>query len=164
MFYEPRSYTIGVSIKRMVDTKPDAEELAETNRLSLDIEGVDLPANDDARQALLDRIEDEVNEIIEDEDLSANGARARTGHQYTQIPSHCPRCEHPLMIRQPVTLEDELPSETHASIFCSQCGYGGGAVYQLVDIQKNKYDAELGGEAYRSEVGDREIYPEYHSY
>lgn len=91
--------------------------------------------------------------------ITANGARARISHQYVQIPSHCPRCKQPLTIQQPVTLEDELPSETRTSIFCSQCGYGSGAVYQLVDIQKNKYDAEFGREAYRSEVGTERSIP-----
>lgn len=148
----------------MVESKPDSEDLAETSRLSIDIEGIDLPTNDDARQALLDTIESEVDEILEEEDLSANGARARTGHHYAQVPPDCPRCEHPLTIRHPVTLEDELPTETHASVFCSQCGHGGGAVYSLVDFQKNKYDAELGGETYRSEVTDRVVFPEYHPY
>lgn len=148
----------------MPEFPPDSDELAETSRLSIDIEGIDLPTDDDARQALLDEIEDEVNEIIEDEGLSANGARAKTGHQYAQIPPHCPRCEHPLTIRHPVTLENELPAETHCSVFCSQCGYGGGVTYKLVDVTTNKYVAERKAEIYRSEVADRKVFPEYHSY
>jgi hypothetical protein len=143
---------------------PDTDELAETSHLSIDIDGIDLPTDEDARRELLDKIENEVDEIIEDEGLSGNSARASGGHQYAQIAPHCPRCDHPLTIRNPVTLKDELSPETHTSVFCSQCGYGGGAVYELVDIEKNKYDAELGGETYRSEVNDRTIFPEYHTY
>jgi hypothetical protein len=143
---------------------PDTEELADTNRFSISIEGIDLPTDENARRAMLDRIENEVDEIIEDEGLSGNGARATEGHQHVRIPPQCPRCSYPLTVRQPVTLEDELSDTAHASVFCSQCGYGGGAVYELVDIQKNKYDAELGGEIYRSEVKDRVISPEYLSY
>lgn len=148
----------------MVQSKPEAEDLAKTNRLSIHIEDIDLPTDEDARCALLDRIENKVDEVIESEGLSGNGVNAKEGHQHAQIPPHCPRCDHSLMIRYPVTLEDELPSETHTSIFCTQCGYGGGAVFELIDIEKNKYDADRRAETYRSEVADREVTPEYHSY
>ena len=151
----------------MVDFSPEPEDLAETSRISIDVEGIDLPTDTEVRKAVLNEITEKVDQIIEEEGLSANNARAHTGHRYTQIPPDCPECEHPLTIRRPwaqSNQNEELAGRISYSIYCSQCGYDGGCEYRLTDIQTNKYDSEAKAETYRSEVNDRRIFPEYHSY
>ena len=148
----------------MVESRPDVSEQAKTNRLAIDIEGIDLPDDPDEREALLERIEGEVDRIVDDEGLSGNSATAKAGHQYTQIPGDCPRCDHPLEARRSHTIDDEIPSKTSFTAICSQCGYSGGAIYQLVDIETNKYVPEQRVEMFRSEVQDRNIFPTYLPY
>ena len=148
----------------MVESEPDMSEQATTNRLAIDVKGIDLPDDPEEREALLERIEHEVDRIVDDEDLSGNSATAKAGHQYTQVPGDCPRCDHPLEAQRPHTIDSEIPSETSFTAICPQCGYSGGAIYSLVDIETNKYVPERQAEVYRSEVQDRNIFPRYLPY
>jgi hypothetical protein len=148
----------------MVESEPDVSKQATTNRLAINVEGVDLPDDSEKREALLERIENEVDRIVDDEGLSGNSAAAKAGHQYTQAPGNCPRCDHPLEAQRSHTIDGEMPSKTSLTAICPQCGYSGGAVYSLVDIETNKYIPERQAEMYRSEVQDRNVYPSYISY
>ncbi|WP_273837517.1 hypothetical protein [Halococcus sp. PRR34] len=148
----------------MVDSKPDPENLAETSRISLSIEGVDLPTDKDDRQDALDRIIGKVEEAIEEENLSPDSIQADSGYQYPKITAQCPRCEHMLQVREGPEVDGELSDRLYASVRCSHCGYTGGVSFDLTDIQTNKYNSDIMAEEYRSEVQDMNITPEYHSY
>ena len=148
----------------MVDSKPEPENLAETSRISLAFEGVDLPTDKDDRQDTLNRIAKKVEEVIQEENLSPDSIQANSGYQYPKITAQCPRCKHMLKIRKGYEVTGELSDRLNFSIFCSHCGYTGGASFDLTDIQTNKYNSDTTAEEYRSEIQDMNIIPEYHVY
>ena len=148
----------------MVDSKPEPENLAETSRISLAFEGVDLPTDNDDRQDTLNRIAKRVEEVIQEENLSPENIQVDSGYQYPKITAQCPRCKHMLQIRKGSEINGELSDRLNFSVFCSHCGYTGGASFDLTDIQTNKYNSDIMAEEYRSEVQDMNITPEYHMY
>lgn len=149
-----------------MQSKPDPENRAETSRISLAIEGIDLPADKEDREAVLHRIAGEIKEMVEEkEDLSPDYVQIGSGYHYPKIPTQCPQCKHDLKIRRPGTkIDGDVSNQHQVSIYCSHCGYGGGAKYNLTDIVTNKYNSERSASEYRSEVQDMNIMPEYQLY
>lgn len=150
----------------MVDVKPEPEEVDKTNRLGLDIGGIELPSSEADRKELLAEIQESVDDVMESKGLDPSQVDIHAGHRYTEVPNSCPRCDYPLRVQNSTTEKEgkEVKTRRNLSLYCEQCGYSGGAVYQLVDIETNKYDPDRGAEVFRSEVTDRNIFPIYHSY
>ena len=148
----------------MVESRPDMSEQAKTNRLAIDIEGIDLPTIPTNAKRFWSESREKWIASLTMKASPGIVRAAKAGHQYTQIPGDCPRCDHPLEAQRSHTIDDEIPSKTSFTAICSQCGYSGGAIYQLVDIETNKYVPEQRVEMFRSEVQDRNIFPTYLPY
>lgn len=110
----------------------DAGEKSQTESVSLRARGIELPDDKEARADLLDDLNEAVENVLDDHDLSANSVAGHAGHEYAQIAARCPECDGELSISEP-----RIGSENsaHALGECRDCEYIGSITYRIIDLE-----------------------------
>ena len=137
------------------DTDHDDDE--RTDELTIRVSGVDLPADEDERAAVLDDLGETVgNTLTENHGLHADRVSGSVGPHYMQIDDGCPVCGH-----SAVEFRDWTYSGNggHASAFCPECHWSGSAIYRLIDYEARRPDSDWG-----SAVKNGEKTAHYHDY
>ena len=119
------------------DTDHDDER---TDELTICVSGVDFPAGEDERAAVLDDLGEAVGNILtENHGLHADRVSGSVGPHYTQIDDGCPVCGH-----SAVEFRDWTYSGNggYASAFCPECHWSGSAVYRLIDYEAHRPDSD----------------------
>jgi hypothetical protein len=141
-----------------------SNESSTTDQLTITVEGMDLPQNEEERDAFLNGISQAIQRTAEEKGASEpNNITVSEGHQFSYLPAECPRCGEDPHISG-LTMLPEEKSIANAKLECRHCSYTGGVKYRLVDIETNKYNSEKGREEYRSIVADGDVKPQYQSY
>ncbi|MFC4989080.1 hypothetical protein [Saliphagus infecundisoli] len=132
--------------------------------MTITVEGLDLPEDDEERDELLNDITRLIRQKTREDGESEPGKITITDcYQYATLPPECPRCGGEPHRADP-TIHPDKPREAQSKLDCRKCGYTASAIYKLVDIEKNKYLSEIRAERYISIVADGEVIPEYQSY
>jgi hypothetical protein len=110
------------------------DSLTTGDHVSVLVNQVDLPDDDDQRKALLDELETAVEAVLAEYELTADRLKTISGHTYTSIESDCPQCGDRLKLIEP-TLDHRNGAFATAS--CT-CGWRGDAIYRLIDFNENQ--------------------------
>ncbi|MFC4452019.1 MULTISPECIES: hypothetical protein [Halobacteriales] len=129
-------------------------------RLTITVDGVDLPVDEDVRHALLDDIRVAVRDRLGERhgvEVDQDDITVATGYRYVQVPAECPLCSERLDLLS-VHLDNE--NGAYASAMCSSvhCEWSGDAVYRIVDLEGSESDAV------ESSVLTGDITPNYSPY
>jgi hypothetical protein len=104
------------------------------DHISLLIDQLDLPDDDQQRGALLDDLETAVEAVLADHGLDADYLRTFDGHTYASIQDLCPQCGDRLKLIEPRL---EYTNGASARATC-ECGWRGDAVYRLIDLHERQ--------------------------
>jgi len=118
------------------------------DHVSLLIDQLGLPDDDQRRDALLDDLETAVEAVLADHGLDADHLRTFDGHTYTSIETDCPLCGEQLKIIEP-TLGPNNGAFATASC---ECGWRGEANYRLIDLEETQPQASDDDDAAGSET------------
>ena len=118
------------------------EKSATGRQLTLLLEEVELPADDEPRDRFLHDLETALESVLEDHDLDADDSTAIGGHAYTAISDRCPQCNKRLQL-----IESELDTSNgaFATAMC-ECGWHGDAIYRLIDLHERRPNNEESGQ------------------
>lgn len=137
------------------------------SRLNVFIEGLELPADEEARVRLFQELEAGIESILEDNGFNADDITSIGGHSYTTIRDRCPQCSKQLKLIEP---ELDKANGALARATC-ECGWYGDAVYRLIDLHErqpgtNDDDAERSGSLLdiTSSIEQNDIEPQYYPY
>lgn len=106
------------------------------DHVSLFIERLDLPDDDQRRDDFLEDLEVAVEAVLADYGLDADYLSTFGGHTYTSIKADCPLCGDRLKLIEP-TLDTSNGALATASC---ECGWRGDAVYRLIDLRETQAD------------------------
>ncbi|PGF14545.1 hypothetical protein CP556_20800 [Natrinema sp. CBA1119] len=130
------------------------------HRLTITVDGVDLPVDEDVRQVLLENLRTEFRDLLVKNhgvEVDQDDVTVATGYRYVQVAAECPLCGERLDLLS-VHLDNE--NGAYASARCSDedCEWSGDAVYRIIDLE--------GGEsnAIESSVLTGDITPSYDPY
>ena len=104
------------------------------NHVSLLIDQLDIPDDEQQRTALLDDLETAVEEVLDDHGRDADSLRTFGGHTYTSIDADCPQCGNQLKLIEPTL---DTSNGAFATASCS-CGWHGDAIYRLIDLHETQ--------------------------
>ncbi|WP_148416383.1 hypothetical protein [Haloferax sp. KTX1] len=129
-------------------------------RLTITIDGVDLPVDEEMRHALLDDLRVAVRDRFMERhgvEVDRDDITVGTGYRYAQVPAECPLCSERLDLLS-VHLNNE--NGAYASAMCSDedCEWSGDAVYRIVDLEGSESNAV------ESSVLTGDITPNYSPY
>lgn len=138
----------------MDETLPRTE-----TRLTISVATIDLPIDDQDRQAVLDELGDHVGSWLDEHsDVESDASiSVTTGQQYSQVSAVCPRCGEPLEVHG-IHMDDENGAFAVAVCNGTNCDWSGDAVYRIIDLEGSE------GDAYESAVGAGDVIPSYHQY
>lgn len=130
------------------------------HRLTITIDGVDLPVGEDVRHALLEDLSAELRDLLVEShgvEVDQDDITVGTGYRYAQVPAECPLCSERLDLLS-VHLNDE--NGAYASAMCQSeaCEWSGDAIYRVVDLEGSESDAV------ESSVLTGDITPSYDPY
>jgi len=113
------------------------------SRLTITVDGADLPINEDGRHALLDDLKTAVRDQIEERhgvETDQDDITVTTGYRYAQVPADCPLCSERLDL---LSVHLDTQNGAYASATCSSedCEWSGDAVYRIVDLKGSETDA-----------------------
>jgi len=105
-------------------------------RLTITVDGVELPVDEEMRHALLDDLRVAVRDRIGERhgvEVDQDDITIATGYRYAQVPAECPLCSERLDLLS-VHLNNE--NGAYASAKCSDedCEWSGDAVYRIIDL------------------------------
>jgi len=129
-------------------------------RLTITVDDVDLPVDEDVRYALLDDLRAAVRDrFVENHGVEVDQAdiTVATGYRYVQVPAECPLCSEELDLLS-VHLNTENGAYASATCSSDHCEWSGDAVYRIVDLEGSESDA------IESSVLTGEITPSYAPY
>jgi hypothetical protein len=112
------------------------------SRLTITVDGADLPINEDGRHALLNDLKTAVRDQLEERhgvETDQDDITVATGYRYAQVPADCPLCSERLDLLN-VHLDEENGAYAHASCSSEDCGWSGDAVYRIVDLEGSETD------------------------
>ncbi|MFB1066723.1 hypothetical protein CP556_14625 [Natrinema sp. CBA1119] len=110
------------------------------DRLTIHIEGSDLPNDEEARANLAIELGDAIRDVLSTEGINPDDLRCINGHAYAAIPDECPVCHDKLELTE-VSLDTS--NGAHATARCD-CGWYGNAIYRLIDL--HEHSEETGTE------------------
>ncbi|ELY84420.1 hypothetical protein [Natrinema gari] len=113
------------------------------SRLTITVDGADLPINEDGRHALLDDLKTAVRDQLEERhgvETDQDDITVATGYRYAQVPADCPRCHERLDLLS-VHLDEENGAYASATCSSEDCDWSGDAVYRIVDLEGSETDA-----------------------
>jgi hypothetical protein len=104
------------------------------DHISLLIDQLDLPDDDQRRDALLNDVEAAVEAVLADHGLDTDYLRTVDGHTYASIETDCPLCGDRLKLIEPRL---EYTNGVSARATC-ECGWRGDAIYRLIDLHERQ--------------------------
>lgn len=112
-------------------------------RLTITVNGVELPVDEEMRHALLDDLRVAVrNRLGERDGVEVDQAdiTVATGYRYVQVPAECPLCSERLDL---LSVHLNNGNGAYASARCSSdhCEWSGDAVYRIVDLEGSENNA-----------------------
>lgn len=138
----------------MNETAPRSE-----HQLTITVASVALPVDDQERQAVLNELDEYVNEwLVDHREVDLNAEISVTmGHQYSQVSAVCPRCGEALEVHG---IHTDNENGAFAVAVCSgeDCDWSGEAIYRIIDLEGSE------GEAYESAVQAGDVIPSYFPY
>ncbi|GAB7010812.1 hypothetical protein [Halorubrum trueperi] len=137
----------------------DANQTA-AYRLTITVDGADLPIDEDGRHALLEDLRTAIRNRLGERhgvETDQDDITVATGYRYAQVPADCPLCSERLDLLS-VHLDEENGAYAHASCSSEDCDWSGDAVYRIVDLEGSETDA------IESSVLTGDIAPTYSSY
>jgi hypothetical protein len=130
------------------------------SRLTIRVDGVELPVDEKMRYALLDDLKIAVRDRLEERHgvkVDQDDITVATGYRYAQVPAECPLCSERLDLLS-VHLNDENGAYASATCQSEACEWSGDAVYRIVDLEGSESNAV------ESSVLTGDITPSYDPY
>lgn len=129
-------------------------------RLTITVDGANLPVDEDVRHALLDDLRTVVRDRLEERhgaEVDQDDITVATGYRYVQVSAECPLCSEELDL---LSIHLNTENGAYASARCSSdhCEWSGDAVYRIVDLEGSETDA------FESNVLTGDITPNYAPY
>ena len=159
VFERPRGARARLNKRPEVTTMEDANQTA-AYRLTITVDGVELPVHEEMRHALLgdlraaiqDRLVERHGVEVDQDDITV-----ATGYRYAQVPAECPLCSERLDL---LSVHLDTENGAYASAMCSSdhCEWSGDAVYRIIDLEGSESNAV------ESSVLTGDITPSYSPY
>jgi hypothetical protein len=130
------------------------------HRLTITVDGVDLPVDEDVRHALLEDLRTEFRDLLVEShgvEVDQDDVTVATGYRYMQVPAECPLCGERLDLLS-VHLDNENGAYARAKCPDENCEWSGDAVYRIIDLEGSESDAV------ESSVLTGDITPSYDPY
>ena len=110
----------------------DTDDTVE-KRVTITVEDCPLPLSEDDREEALEELEDAVGSLLNERMESADFT-TRSGYQYAQVDSRCPRCGGRLELRGYTYLDNGACAEANCANI-PDCEWNGTAIYRLIDLE-----------------------------
>jgi hypothetical protein len=134
------------------------------DQLSIFVEQVALPSEQERRETLVDELEQAIGTVLDDHGLDRERIKVIDGHTYSMIEDDCPQCGDRLEV---LDLEPDASNGALATALCD-CGWHGTAIYRLIDLHEPHPAEETGEEdsatSHESSVRRYGIDPKYLPY
>jgi hypothetical protein len=130
------------------------------SRLTIRVDGVELPVDEEMRYALLDDLRTAVRDRLKERHgvkVDQDDITVATGYRYAHVPADCPLCSKRLDLLS-VHLDTENGAYASATCSSDHCDWSGDAIYRIVDLEGSETDAV------ESNVLTGDITPSYDPY